>query len=167
MATTLDLNGIKTELKSIFDAANTTTSSPIDLSQGLTKRVQKVLTLNPEMIRPQASFYNFVTCYIKDKTVEMDQIAVNQLNIKRESTVTIDVMGAVFNMNMQSVTDDPADTDINYLMENIEMVLRTNPTLNGKVKWQKPEAIRYFASSINQQNNVRVGILTLEAKAYY
>ena len=167
MAAVLDINGIKTELKSIFDTANVVAASPVDLSNGLTQRVKKVLTLNPEMIRPQASFYNFVTCYILDKNIESEQIATNQLRVNRGADVTIQVMGVVFNQNMASATDDPADTDINYLMENIELILRANPTINNKVKWQRPNDVKYFSSNINQQNNVRGGILTLTARAYY
>lgn len=162
-----DLNGIKDQLKIIFDDANTTTASPIDLSANLSKRVAKVLTVNPDLIRPQASFYNFVTCYIKEKSIETEQIAGNQLNIKRQSDITIEIVGAVFNQNFADVTKDPADNDINYLMENIEQVLRTNPTLNNTVKWQKPQNVSYHSSNLNQNNNVRVGILTLAAKVFY
>lgn len=162
-----DLNGIKDELKSIFDTANTTTASPIDLSSGMTKRVLKVLTVNPDLIKPQASFYNFVTCYIKDKSIVRDQIAGTQLAAKRESDVSIEIVGAVFNQNFTDVTKDPADNDINLLMENIEQVLRSNPTINGKVKWQGPQNVSYFSSNLNQNNNVRIGILTLSAKVFY
>lgn len=162
-----DLNGIKDQLKIIFDGANTTTASPIDLSSGMSKRVLKVLTVNPDLIKPQASFYNFVTCYIKDKNIVRDSISGTQLAAKRESDVSIEIVGAVFNQNFTDVTKDPADNDINYLMENIEQVLRSNPTLNSTVKWQAPQSVSYFSSNLNQNNNVRVGILTLSAKVFY
>ena len=77
MASRVDLNGIKTELKSLFDTANTTTASPIDLSSNLSnsKRVNKVLTIHPEMILPQASLFPLVTCYIDSKTIKRLDIA--------------------------------------------------------------------------------------------
>lgn len=165
----VDFVGIKDTLKSIFDAANTTTASPIDLSSNLSnsKRVQKVMTVHPDMIRPQASFYPFVTCYIDNKNITSKQIAANQLNAKRESDVSIKIVGAVFNQNMTDVTKDPADNDINYLMENIEQVLRANPSLSGKVLWQAPETVEYFSAQIDQHNNIRCGVLTLSAKVHY
>lgn len=167
MATRADLNGIKTELKSIFDAANTTTASPIDLSSGLAnQRVQKVLTVHPDMIRPQASFYPFVTCYIEDKSTDSDQISGNQLNMKRTADIKIKIVGAVYNQNFTDATKDPADNDINYLMENVELVLRSSPNLNGKVSWQRPDGCVYFTMS-DQKNNVRCGVLTLSAKVHY
>jgi len=167
MAVIADLNGIKTELKSIFDSANTTTASPIDLSNSLTTRVQRVMSVNPEMIKPQASFFPFVTSYIINKNVNSDDIAGNQLNSKRSSEITIEVCGAIWNSNLITVDKDPADGDINTLMENIELTLRGNPTLNGKVTWQKPDSIDYYVTRLDHQTHLRVGILRLTAKIYY
>jgi hypothetical protein len=67
MAVRVDLNGIKTQIKVLLDSENTTGASIIDLSSGLanSKRVQKILKVNPEMIVPQASFFPLVTCYIE------------------------------------------------------------------------------------------------------
>ncbi len=168
MAARTDLNGIKTALKSLFDTANTTTASPIDLSSGLSnsQRVKKVLTVHPEFIRPQASFFPFVTCYVDEKQIDSDQIAGNQLNANRMSDLTINIVGAVFNANMTDVTKDPADDDINYLMENIELVLRSSPNLSGAVKWQKPTGINYFSSQ-DLKGHIRYGVLILTAKVNY
>ena len=68
MAAVVDLNGIKSTLKTLFDTANTTTASPVDLSNNMTQRVKRVLTVNPEQIPPQASFFPFVTSYITSKS---------------------------------------------------------------------------------------------------
>jgi hypothetical protein len=165
----VDLNGIKSELKSIFEAANTTTASPIDLSSNLLgpKRVQRVMTVHPEMITPQASFFPFVTSYILEKEITGSDISVNQTNSTRNSEILIGVVGAVWNSNIVTADDDPADTDINYLMENVEQVLRANPTINGKVKWQVPQSVKYYTYPLNQQTHIRFGILTLKAKAFY
>lgn len=169
MAAVVDLNGIKTELQSIFNSANTTTASPIDLSNSLTRRVQKVLSVHPEMIPVQASWYPFVTCYVRSKSVDhaKSDIGVDQLQAKRKATINIDVVGAVFNQNTLANDKDPADTDINYLMENVEYVLRTNPTLNSKVKWQLSNDISYYTAALNTTTHVRAGVLSLSATIFY
>lgn len=167
MAARVDLNGIKTELKSLFNSANTTTASPIDLSYSLTKRVQKVLSVHPEFIPIQASHYPCVTCYVSNKSMPSEDIAKDQLNAKRRCDISIDVVGAVFNQNILDITKDPADEDINYLMENIELILRSSPNLNGSVLWQKPTSCEYYSTILNSQVHLRVGIIKLEASIFY
>jgi hypothetical protein len=168
MAAVVDLNGIKDEIKTLLDSANTTTASPIDLSNGLVNgRVKKVLTVNPEQIPPQASFFPFVTSYIKSKNIEQSSIAKDQLNGKRKAEITLEIVGGVFNQNQISVTKDPADTDINTLMENVEYVLRTSPNLSGKVLWQKAVDVQYFTSVIDARNHIRAGVMTVTALVYY
>lgn len=167
MAAVVDLNGIKTTLKALFDTANTTTASPVDLSNSMTQRVKRVLTVNPEQIPPQASFFPFVTCYITSKNISNDDIAKDQLSTKRKAEVSIDVVGAVFNQNQTDVNKDPADTDINYLMENVELVLRSDYNISGKVKWQKPSDVQYYTSVLDARNHIRAGILKLTATVLY
>jgi hypothetical protein len=168
MAVVVDLNGIKDSLKTLFDNANTTTANPIDLSNGLVNgRVKKVLTVNPEQIPPQASFFPFVTSYIVSKSIEQKTIAVDQLNAKRQAEITIEIVGGVFNQNQISATKDPADTDINTLMENVEYVLRTNSNIDGKVLWQKATDVQYFTSTINATNHIRAGVLKVTAVVFY
>lgn len=167
MADRCDLNGIKTQIASILESANTTTASPIDLSSNLTERVKKVLKTNPSMIPPQISYYPFVTCYVVSKSTDQKDIAKDQLNSKKRATVTVEVAGAVLNENFVSHTEDPADEDINYLMENIELTLRSNPSLNSKVTWQITKGVNYYSTPLNEQTHLRAGILTLEGTVYY
>lgn len=167
MASRVPLNTIKSNLKTLFNAANTTTGSPIDLSSDMTKRVQKVFSIHPEMIPIQASHYPCVTCYIPDKPIVSQDIAKDQLNCKRRATVNIDVVGAVWNQNFLDITKDPADEDINYLMENIELILRSDSNLTGSVTWQKPTTCNYYSTILNSTVHLRVGILKLEAEVFY
>lgn len=168
MAARVDLNGIKSALKTALDTANTTTASPIDLSSGLTKRVQRVLSVHPEMIRPQASFFPLVTCYVPNKPVKSEAIKGSQLNNHRRATVEVQVVGAVWNANMTDVNKDPADEDISYLMENVELALRgVDQTLGGRVNWHRPTGVKYFTTVLNQQTHLRAGILTLECEVFY
>lgn len=167
MATRCDLNGIKSSLQSLFTSANTTTASPIDLSADMTKRVQKILSVNPEMIPPQASFYPYVTCFVTEKAMESRDITINQLNAKRKATVSMDVVGCVWNQNFVSVDQDPADKDINYLMENIELTLRSNPNISGNVTWQIADGVQYYTVPIDNQTHLRAGILSVKATVFY
>lgn len=169
MATVVDLKGIKDQIKSILDSANTTTASPVDLSANLanSQRVKQVLTIHPERIRPQASFFPFVTSYIESKDIDKDDIASSQLNAKRRSTIAVNIVGAVWNDTIVTDLSDPADSDINYLMENIELILRSNPNLNGKVTWQMSDNIKYYTTALDEQTHLRAGILTLNCTVYY
>lgn len=97
----------------------------------------------------------------------LDDIAKDQLSAKRKADISIDVVGAVFNQNVLDVTKDPADEDINYLMENIELVLRSDPTLSGAVLYQRPTACQYYSTIIGSNVHLRVGILKLEATLFY
>lgn len=167
MATVVDLNGIKTQLKSIFDTANTTTASPIDLSSGMTRRVQKVLKVHPEMIIPQASYFPFVTCYIKSKSMEQKTISSTQANANKAGEIEVHVVGAVFNNNVTASTEDPADEDVNHLMENIELILRSNATINSKALWQHTDSVEYYSARLDLKNHVRFGVMKLTATVYY
>lgn len=169
MATRAGLNDIKEKIQNLFLAANTTTATPIDLSANLASsiRVREILKLHPEMIIPQASMFPLVTCYIQNKNMRRDDIAGSQLNTKRRSTITVDVVGSVWNSNFSQVDEDPADEDINYLMENIELILRSNPSLDGLVSWQKPVSCRYYTTILDEQTHLRSGILQLECEVFY
>jgi hypothetical protein len=167
MATRVDLKGIKDDLKSLFDTANTTTASPIDLSQNMQARVQTVFTIHPEKIPIQASLIPYVTCYVSSKEIESKTIGLNQMNVNRKAEIDVRIMGVVWNDTFTSVTEDPADNDINYLMENIELILRSNSNVNGKVLWQVPSGVEYFTANPNEQTHLRAGILSVKATTFY
>ncbi len=162
-----DLNGILDQLKTIFDSKNTIGASPIDLSSDLNQRVKKVLTVNPDYIEPQASHFPFVTSFITSKSIDLDDIAGSQqLQGFREATIGIEIVGGVFNSKTADLTKDPADRDINYLMENIELILRSDYNLGRKIKWQKADSVQYY-STFSAKNHIRIGVLKLNAKIFY
>jgi hypothetical protein len=169
MANKVDLNGIKEQIQTILANANTTTASPVDLSSGLSNsvRVNQVLKIHPEMIIPQASFFPLVTCFVSEKTAKRMDIAGSQINSKRRSTVSVNIVGSIFNANISSVDEDPADEDIGHLMENIEWILRTDSTLGGKVNWHQVTNCEYFATILDEQTHLRSGILKLECEVWY
>jgi len=133
MAARVALNTIKEYIQSLFQSNNTTTASVIDLSANLSQRVRGILKINPEMLPVQASLYPLVTCYIDSKDIKGGDIATNQLNSKRRATVNIGVVGAVFNQNCTNYEEHPSNEDINYLMENVELILRTDHNLASSV----------------------------------
>jgi len=167
MAVRVDLNGIKDRIQTTLVAANTTTASPIDLSSGMSQRVQRVLKIHPGLISPQASFFPLVTCYVTDKTIDSEDIAGNQLNSRRKAKVMVNVVGVVWNQNFTADDEDPADEDINYLMENVELVLRSDTDLGAKIKWQRSGSTEYYVNTINEQTHLRAGILKLEGTVFY
>lgn len=169
MATIADLNLIKDRIRDLLLSANTTTASPIDLSNGLanSQRVKQVLKINPQMIVPQPSFFPLVSCFIENKAIRREDIASDQLNTKRRATVTVNVVGTIWNDNYVSLDEDPADEDINSLMENIELILRSNANLSGAVKWQKPGEVSYYTSILDEQSHLRSGVLKLECELWY
>lgn len=169
MAGVVDLNGIKEAIQTLLQSANTTTASPIDLSNGLSgsRRVNQVLKIHPERIRPQASFFPLVTCFIPEKAIRNETIAGGQTRNTRRATIRVEVVGAIWNQNFQRVDEDPADEDISTLMENVELALRADSTLSGKVNWQRPTGCKYYSTYIDEQTHLRSGILSLECEVFY
>jgi hypothetical protein len=167
MAGRADLNGILTNIKAILDAANTTTGSPIDLSSSLSDRVQTVMTLNPSLIKPEAEKFPLVTAFVTGKQIIRDPMAKGSANVKREAEIAIDIVGGVWNDTFVSSTADPADLDIHYLMESVELILRSNETLSGAVNWLKFDAVEYYDVSLREDSHLRSGVLSLKAKIFY
>lgn len=162
----VNIGAIKTQFKSILDTANTTTASA-DLSSGMTKRVQKVLKVNPSLIPPQASFYPWVTISTNRKEVEHTTIAKDQITGKRMSEISFNVVGAVWEDVLVDVTQDPGDENIEKLMENIEEVVRRNFKLNNTVSWSKTNDVTYHSLPIEEQTHLRVGVMTLTCRVDY
>ena len=162
----LDLNNLKEQVQSIFQAANTTTATQ-DLSAGLETRVQRVLKVNPSRIPIQSNNYPYVTVYIDSKEVELTDFAGNQLAAKRKGTVSLKVVGVVWNSSITDDETDPADEDCEDLMENIEQVLRANPTLGGIATWSYPTAVTYHNVSLDEGVHIRAGMLNLETTIIY
>lgn len=162
----LDLNNLKEQIQSIFQTANTTTATQ-DLSSGLTNRVQRVLKVNPSYIPVQSDWYPYVSIFIEGKEIELKDIAATQLAAKREGTTTVKIVGAVWNSALSDDEIDAADEDCEDLMENIEQILRGNPTLAGAATWSAPTRVTYHNASLGEGVHLRAGVLDLEVTNYY
>lgn len=165
----VDMNGIKTGIKSILDTANTTTGSPIDLSNGLQTRVKQILTLNVEKIPIQPSFYPCVTAFFKGKMIEPMTMAANQLNAHRKAEIDITVVGIVWvdRLSVNFEYTDFADNECELLMENVEQVLRNDATIGGRVLFSHPTAVTYHDFVTEEGAHMRAGVMNIQARAHY
>ena len=162
----IDLNDLKEKIQTIFETANTTTASQ-DLSSGLESRVKRVLKVNPSLIPIQASWYPFVTVYTSHKDINSEGFGKDQLSVKRRAVLDLKVIGAVWNSTITNNEEDPADDDCESIMENIEQILRANPTLGGVATWSKPLSVSYHNASLDEETHIRAGIMSLEATVFY
>ncbi len=166
----IDLTNLKAQFASILTAANTTTAD-YDLSTNMrdaaAHTVKNVYRVNPGKIPVQASTFPYVTIFNEDKDIDLETIAGDQLRGKRMATMRFSVVGSVWDNQTTYATDDKADEQIGYLMENIEEVIRRNYRLNNTVLWSKPERVRYYAGIVEQDTHLRVGVLDLVCKIQY
>lgn len=165
----VDIDGIKTQLKSILDTANTTTGSPIDLSLNMDTRVSRVMMIHPSRIPIQPSFFPFVTMFIADKSIEQKTMGHrgSQASALREGILTIDVIGAVYEPFFDDINQDQGSENVEQLMENIEEVLKSNSSLNSTVSWQMPTRIQFDQIPYDEEAHLRTGIINLECKIFY
>jgi len=161
----IDLNNFKTQIKTIFDAANTTTAST-DLSSGLVRRIQRVVKYNPGKLPIQASLYPCVAIHTAAKTIENVTIARTQANGKRKAEIDFTIDGIVWNSAIDS-DGDPADDDCESLMENIEEIMRANPTVAGIATWSFPTAVTYHQIRLDEESHMRIGRMNYRATVFY
>lgn len=117
---------------------------------------------------PQATVMPLVTIFTERKVISQKTIAKDMVNARREGRLVLSVAGLVWNQNfLQDIWEDPADNDLENLMENIEYVLRENPNLGGNANWHIPNDVTYHNFPMNEQTHFKCGILQLEAAIYY
>lgn len=163
----VDINTIKETIRTVLENANVAGADPIDLSQNLVNRVKTVLEVNPEKLMPNSPVFPCVTVFLSEKSIEAKTIAKSQVYGKRKCILRFSVVGMMWNNNMVSYKQDPADDDLEYLMENVEEILRHYATLNNLCNWQMPSAVTYHSSGYDEQTHMRIGILSLEVTVYY
>ena len=165
-----NIDGIKTAIKAIFDTANTTTGSPIDISAGLNTRLSRVFKVNPARLPIQASLFPYLTIYATTKD-PIEQITIghkgNQASAMRKATLNLDIFGCVFEPLVPDINEDQGVENIERLMENVEEVLRSNPTMGGTVAWAMPTRCQYEDIPYDEGSSLRAGILELECTIHY
>jgi len=162
----VDISGLKTDIASILNTANTTTAS-YDLSTGLARRVQSVNKYNPEKVRPTGNDLPSIYIWTTAKKIKLETINVSLAGGKRRAQVLFAIAGVVWIPYSSTVTEDPADTDCEKLMENVEQVLRANDTLGGKAKWHMSSEVTYHTAPYDEEAHLRVGVMALESTVFY
>jgi len=165
------LSTIKSSVQSILDTANTTTGSPIDLSASLTSRIRQVLQINVELMpQPQPSFYPCVTMFYDSKQVTLQDIAGSMLTGRRRAEIDLKIVGIVWIDNMNTTNfqyKDLADNECEQLMENIEQVLRNDPTLGGNALWSRTVDCSYHNYPVSESSHMRAGVMTHKIAVMY
>ena len=162
----IDLNNIKTQIKAILDASNTTTAST-DLSSGMETRVQKVLKLHPARIPIQATWHPYVTVFLDQKDIDETTMQASQAAGKRKATIGVKIVGVVWNSTVTDAAADDASDDAESLMENIEQIMRGNPTLNGIATWSRPEGVTFHNMQIEEETHIRAGMMSYRVTVFY
>ncbi len=166
----LNLNGLKVNVKSILDTANMVGGNPIDLSNGLITRVQKVLTVNVSKLPIQASLFPCVTMFFEAKKIVNTDIAKNLILGRRMADIDLKIVGLVWIDNMSTAgfeLEDLADNECENLMENLEQVLRLDATLGGLALHAYPSDTTYHSFPVAEQAHMRAGIMNFKIKALY
>ncbi len=167
LAGAVDLNNIKETIRYVLEAANVAGGEPIDLSANLSRRIKTILKVNPEKLRPNANLFPCVTVFVNRKSIEAKTISKNQVIGKRRADVFLSIVGLIWNDTTATYKEDPADNDLENLMENIEQVLRAYADLNNICNWQIPKDVTYHTSGYDEQTHVRIGIMDLQVTVYY
>jgi hypothetical protein len=162
----LDLNNLKEKIQTTLEAANTTTADYF-LSEDMTKKVAKIMKLNPGRIPVQASWYPFVSIFIDNKQITSQDIAKSQSTAKRRAEVDVKIVGGIWNSTLTRPEDDKSDDNCELLMENIEEVLRANATLSGAATWHMVTGVTYHNRELEEDTHIRVGILNLKVSVFY
>jgi hypothetical protein len=164
-ASVINFAQIKENIRYRLNEANTTTAD-YDLSTGLNDRVKKILQIHPSYIPVQATFYPFVTMVITSKSIESQSMAINQKNAKRKATLGLKLIGGIFNSKMSDIAKDEANVDCEKLMENIEEIIRRDPTLVESVLWHSSQDIQFY-DGIQEQAHLRIGVLSVNVTLLY
>jgi hypothetical protein len=167
----IPLSTIKSSVQTILETANTTTGSPIDLSEGMASRVRQILQVNVEVMpEPQPSFYPCVTMFYESKQVTLQDMAGSMLTGRRRAEIDLKIVGIVWIDNMNTANfqyKDLADNECEQLMENIEQVLRSDPTLGGNALWSKTVDASYHNYPVSETAHMRAGIMTHRITVQY
>ena len=167
-AGTVPINELKEQIRYVLTQNNTTTGyEVIDLSANLSTRVQKVAKVNPEKLMMRGNELPAVTVFTSRKSAEPQTISKNMANGKRKATVTLTVAGLVWVPYTTNNLEDPADDDIENLMENVERILRSYDSLSGNANWHFPTGVTYHSASFDEQTHLRVALMDLEVTTFY
>lgn len=166
----VDMPGIKSAIQTILEGANTTTGSPIDLSDSMTNRVRQVFQVDVEKIPIQPSMYPCITMFYDRKAVALQDISRTMLEGKRRADIDLKVVGICWIDDINTANyqyKDLADNECERLMENIEQVLRSDPTLGGKALWSAATDVTYHTYKVMEGSHFRTGLMNFKITVFY
>lgn len=168
MSAVFNLNGLKDRIKTILSDANTTTAA-YPLSLNMDNPITFISKFNPDMVFTQQTKFPSVHIYPENKSMDFATIAKDQLTAKRKGLVKMNVMGICQNFNIDNVDEDKGQKNVEFLMENIELIFRSSPKLGGftGVSWQLPNDTQYGVAAFEEDAYFRVGIMTLDINIFY
>lgn len=167
-ANTVPLNEIKEQIRYALFVNNTSTGAPTqNLSENMSRPVGQILKINPEKIPMSSNIMPCVTVFIDSKETSPNTINRDGLNGKRRAEVNLKVVGIVDEPYTTDLKEDPADEDLEILMENIERVLRGYDSLSNNVRWQFPTAVSYHSAGWDEQAHYRAAIMDIKATVDY
>ncbi|RJP50519.1 MAG: hypothetical protein C4586_05910 [Anaerolineaceae bacterium] len=164
----IDIATLKSAIKAQLDDNNTSTGAPIrDLSSNMSKRVVRVALMNPIDYQIVTTEMPAVCIYTDTKIPKNTSVgAVNQT--KREGMLRLTVCALNYNPNMAgaNVYNDVASQDLEYLMENIEEILRQSPEISG-AKWLQMGEITFHNSPADEDTYFKLAFTDLTYKYFY
>jgi hypothetical protein len=108
--------------------------------------------------------------FYDSKNVSLQDMAGSMLVGRRRAEVDLSIVGLVWidNMNTSNFQyKDLADNECELLMENIEQILRADPTLEGNALWSKTVAVTYHNFRISEDSHMRAGVMTHRITVQY
>lgn len=164
----IDLNNLKEEIQTFLEDQNVSSGATIrDLSSDMQNRVTAVFKKHPRHLINQASLMPCVTVFIDGKTINNTTVSPNQrTQAKRKAEISIQIAGMIWDNNFASNDDDEAEDDLESLMENIEEILRNDPTVDGAVDWLVCEGVEYF-TLYKESAHMLTGVLLCKAHKFY
>lgn len=167
-ASTTPLGEIKEQIRYVLAVNNTSSGAPsADLSDGLTRRVRQILTVNPQKIPLLDNVLPALSVYTDSKLPSPASIALNGLSGKRKAEVTLNVVGMVWEPFTTDLKADPADNELEKLMENAERILRAYDRLSNNVQWHFPTGVTYHSIGYDERAHYRGAIMSIQATVYY
>lgn len=132
-----------TAIKTVLDAANTTTASP-DLSGSLTTRVKNVYLNDPEIVDMRGDIYPAIFIRVNKKDENFEGLGATGPNgaLKR-ADVSYDVIGFYRKDGVNS-THASALSELDKLAQNMEAVFERDFTLSGTALYCQPVTTEFL-----------------------
>lgn len=160
----VDYANIKNQVKAILEAANTSTATPLDLSNGLRDRPLLISMRHPAKVMADAPELPAVCMYYDQEDNVVETFAKDLSNANIRNDIELRIVSIVSFIDIGS-TDVESDSECETLNSNVKEILRNNFTLNDAVKFSVPLRTTFF-EDISEENIIRAAEFTLKCTVY-